>query len=50
MRVGRCDLALIVNTPTVNRSNDSKDGFLQGITAGVRSLSYVPHANSVRML
>jgi hypothetical protein len=50
MRVGRCDLALIVHAPTVNRNDDSKDGFLRGIRAGVPSLSYIPHANSVRML
>jgi len=31
MRVGRCDLVLIVCAPTVNRNDDSKDGFLQGI-------------------
>jgi len=50
MGVGRCDLALIVHAPTVNRNYDSKDGFLRGITAGAQSLSYVPHANSFRML
>jgi hypothetical protein len=50
MRVGRCDLALIVHAPTVNRNDDSKDRFLRAIRAGVRSLSYVPHANSVRMV
>lgn len=31
MRVGRCDLALIVRALTVNRNNDSRNGFLQGI-------------------
>jgi hypothetical protein len=29
MRVGRCDLALIVRAPTVNSDDDSKDNFYE---------------------
>jgi hypothetical protein len=49
MRGCRQDLVLIVRAPTANRNDDSKAGFLRGITAGIRSLSYVPLANFVRM-
>ena len=29
MRVGRCDLVLIVRAPTVNSNDDSKDNFYE---------------------
>jgi hypothetical protein len=50
MIVGRCDLALVVHARTVNRNGDSKDGFLHGVTTGVRLLRCVPQVNSVRIL